>query len=368
MPLSPWADEFDQALFASRKSIAWIRAARHPLEHPLLYKYIRLRRKANEWLSRYVPGKYRGYEKVYVLYSQELAKAAGRIRGDLYIGHNLGALPAVVRAARKWNAKVAFDAEDYHRGESAPGSIHSIMAEAIEAKYIPELDYFSVASPLIARAYETHFPDKRTVVLNNVFSKDFLQSPANSSAGVVGLFWFSQTVGTNRGLETVIAALNKLSHYNWSLTILGQCSAEFKDHLLASSTMPERISFTKPVALYDIFKIASGFDIGLATEVPYCINRQICLTNKLFTYLLAANCIIASDTDAQKLFLQQYPGVGSIYKHDDAVDLATQLETLMKDRTTLMSYRKQAAALAARELNWETESLKLIETVRTLFI
>ncbi len=368
VPLSPWADAFDKELFANKPSINWVRAAKHPIEHPFHYKYIRLRRKGNEWWSRYMPLGDRHYEKVYVLYSQELVKVARSIQADLYIGHNLGALPAAVQAARKWKAKVAFDAEDYHRGESAPGSLHYNMAVAIEDSYIPALDYLSAASPLIAQKYQSHYPDKKTIVLNNVFGKQFLQSPATADGEAVGLFWFSQTAGTNRGLETVVEALNLLPQFNWSLTILGQCSDGFRQQLLGLSSMPDRIVFHSPVALGEIFPIASCFDIGLATEVPYCENRRICLTNKLFTYLLAANCIVASDTEAQQQFLHTYAGVGLLYKHDHIQDLADKLTLLMQDKHLLRSCRQRAYELADGQLNWEVESIKLLDTVRSVLL
>jgi hypothetical protein len=34
------------------------------------------------------------------LFTQELVSAAKRIKGDIYVGHNLAALPAVIAASR----------------------------------------------------------------------------------------------------------------------------------------------------------------------------------------------------------------------------------------------------------------------------
>ena len=45
-------------------------------------------------------------------------------------------------------------------------------------------------------------------------------------------------------------------------------------------------------------RLASQYDLGLAAEIGETPNRNISLTNKLFTYLLAGVPILASDIDA----------------------------------------------------------------------
>ncbi len=119
----------------------------------------------------------------------------------------------------------------------------------------------------------------------------------------------------------------------------------------------------KPVPPDQVFKIASAFDIGIAAEIPYCENRDLCLTNKIFTYLLAGNCILASNTEAQENFISSYPSVGLLYKYDDAVDLAEKIKRLYYDRPTLQQFKMNSLQLASTELNWENESKKLLKAV-----
>lgn len=366
VPLSPWADDLDKELFLQTPSINWIRASIHPLQQPTLYKLVRLRRKLYELLFKYLPFASSNYEYAFVLYAQELRQMASSTKADLFIGHNLGALPAAVHAAKKWKAKSAFDAEDYHRGEASVSSTHYKFAVSIENKYMPQLSYLSAASPLIAEAYKKLFPAQDVFTLNNVFSRQYLQPLSDHPKDGLSLFWFSQTVGTNRGLEVVIEALNKLRHLNISFNILGECSLAYKEELMRLAVKPSSLSFITSKPLKEIFIIASRFDIGIASEVPYCENRDICLTNKLFTYLLSGNCILASNTKAQLKFLKDYNGVGEIYNYDDAADLAGKIEHLYNYRQLLLQYRQRALALAKEELNWEAESKNLLSKVDTL--
>jgi len=226
-----------------------------------------------------------------------LTRIAKKQKADLFIAHNIGALPAAVKAAKKQNALCGFDAEDYHRGEYVkPEGVNYLLTKKLEDKYLSCCDYITAASPLIAKAYETIASKKKVTVIHNVFSKKNLQ-PIRQLLQNEGLkiFWFSQTTGPHRGLEFVINAINKLTQYNISLHLMGNVSVEYREQLENMSDK-QNIFFLPPVSPDKIFSIAALYDIGLAAEVPCNDNRNLCLTNKLFTYLLAGNFILASDT------------------------------------------------------------------------
>jgi len=362
VPLSPWANEFDKILFEKNKHIKWVCVGYDPNENRLKYILIRLRRKLYELGFKYANGISRTYENAYILYAPELKRKARSLKGDIYIAHNLGALPAAIKAADKWKVPVGFDAEDYHRGETSEGSLYDLAAK-IEDKYIPHLDYLSAASPLIEHAYSKLYPSVNTFTINNTFSKKLIQPVNKQDSDELRLFWFSQIVGIDRGLETVINALNLLVTSRISLHILGNCTPEFSQYLLQLSTNPGAIHFHEPVAPDDIFKIAAQYDIGLATEIPHSENRQLCLTNKLFTYVLAGNCIMASDTPAQKKFMEENPGIGVLFTCNDPVSLADELQKLYNNKTALHNYRINAHTLANSNLNWETEFQNLSQVI-----
>ena len=101
----------------------------------------------------------------------------------------------------------------------------------------------------------------------------------------------------------------------------------------------------------------------VSEEIPYYENRNICLTNKIFTYILAGNCILASDTDAQKDFMNTYRGIGLLYKYNDAEELANQIKRLYHDKAFLKTCKINALALAENSMNWEIESKKLTKII-----
>lgn len=364
-PLSPWADEFDRQLFAETPNIRWIKVGYHLVKQRHHYSIIRLRRKLNDCVSQAVPSLNIAPENAFIFYAQELKKKSAQIKADLYIAHNLGALPAAVMAAKKHGAKCAFDAEDFHRGEDYQSKHQQQIAITIEDKYIPQLNYLSAASPLISKAYQQLYLAAKVVTLNNVFSKKHLQNVNTNAENGLSLFWFSQVIGANRGLELIVEAMNKKPSLNISLHLLGSINDTYKTELLEKIHRPDTLRFYSPMPLEEIFSLAAKFDVGLASEVPHCLNRELCLTNKLFTYLLAGNYVLASDTPAQKLFLQTYPKAGALYSAHNAEETASLLEQLYYDKEHLLEGRLSALALGAEKFNWEEESKKLIEVIKS---
>lgn len=295
-----------------------------------------------------------------------LLRAVKRHKAAIYITHYVGALPATVKAAGKHNAALIFDAEDFHRGEEPYYA--SQVKDVIETEdtLLPKVSLISAASPLISAAYKKLYPQKEVITINNVFSKNFIQEPCRRNDQQVKLFWFSQNIGPNRGLEVVIDALNIIGG-NISLTLLGKIrNTQYVKELLKRATQPSLIYFLNPVNPEKIFEVASNFDIGLAAEIPYCVNRDICLTNKIFTYLLAGNCILASDTLAQKSFIETYQSAGLIYKNDDPVDLSNKLKLLIDNRELLAKFKNNSLKLASEKLNWEIESSKFLHYIELL--
>ncbi|MEJ7627557.1 MAG: glycosyltransferase [Ferruginibacter sp.] len=292
---------------------------------------------------------------------------AKNYKADLYIAHYLGALPAAIRAGGKYNVPVVFDAEDFHRGEQKYYAAQSENIVAVENKLLPKVNVITTASPLISEAYKKLYPQKNVVTINNVFSLKHLQQANPGHNQKVRLLWFSQNVGINRGLEIFITALNYLPGYNIDLTIMGNNqSIEYKKKLYLMADDPQQIIFKEPISPDAIFTFASNYDIGLAGEIPNCVNKEICLSNKLFTYLLAGNCVLSSDTPAQRRFLENHPGIGLLYKYDDPRSLADQIKRCYDDRNFLTRCKKNSLLLSKQKMNWENEEEIFMDIIHSL--
>lgn len=292
-------------------------------------------------------------------------------KADLYIGHNLATLPIVVKSAKIHDAKCGFDAEDFHRQEANddPKSIEFLQSSSLEDKFITKVDYLTAASPLIGKAYNQLYPNLNPVIINNVFSINLIPEAIDIFTPTeLKLFWFSQTIGRNRGIEEVIIALGNLKLPLLSLTMLGMIRKNDKvyfEELIARENLNSTsIKFLDPVKPDDLFDIASKHDLGLALEPGFCLNNKLALSNKLFTYITAGIGIIASETDAQKQFLLKYPLVGRSFQLGNINALAAIISFYYHNRAALSEVKFQSSILAKNELNWEVEGEKFLSIIK----
>jgi glycosyltransferase involved in cell wall biosynthesis len=370
-PISPWADEFDKELFNEFPKIKWIKAGYHAKKEPFRYLLARMRQKIWQLIYRQIGDHFGAAIKSYVLFSQELKEAALKCKAELYIGHNLGSLPAIVRASKKLNAKSIFDLEDFHRGESDAKSYHFKFVSNVEGKFIPLVNILTAASPAITGAYKSIFSGKEITTINNVFPiqyatekiKELPQKPLK-------VFWFSQFVGKKRGIENVIKAISLFQNDEIIITLLGSCSNEVKNYFLSLASsynlIHDQLIFLNSVNEKDIVKVASQHHIGLASEISDIPNRDLCLTNKIFMYMLAGNALVLSDTNAQKDFLETYPGVGLLYNQDYPSSLKSLLQKYMDDPELLNQHRLSSLQVATKQLNWDVEGIKWMKLVNKM--
>ncbi|MFC4261276.1 hypothetical protein ACFOWM_00170 [Ferruginibacter yonginensis] len=368
VPISPWATALDDALFATHRNIDWKQVGQNAENAPWRYKWLRLQSKCYGWLFRLMGPHFRWASYGQALYAKALLSAALQIKATHYRGHNLGALPAVVAAAKRYGATASFDFEDYHRGESAEGTLAQQQVVAIEQQFVPALSWATGASPLITEAYQQLFPQVPITTVQNCFTKAYALPTVTTIPQVpLQLFWFSQHVGKDRGLETVIAAMNLLPTQPIVLHLLGNVTPALKLYfnglLRTTNSHLQQIIWHAPVAEAAIVSLASQCHIGLACEVPHIANRTVCLTNKIYMYLLAGNAIVYSQTKAQQQFWEQYSDTGCTYAPYDAAGLAAILANYATDAHLLQLHRKNSHALAQERLHWEAEQTSFLQLV-----
>lgn len=363
-----WAIKSDEILL---KNVIW----NHKLvggaigKNKIIYIITKLKHKLFTCLNNFGINYLTVAERTQARVYDELLYEAKKIKADWYIGHNLGALSIVVQAAKSNGAKAGFDFEDYHRGECKPNEKNDLKRTIfLENKYVEQLYYYSTASELITNITKKNHPDFIGPVINLLNCFPLIQQPIFinklSTDTTLQLFWFSQTIGINRGLETLAKALKLLNDPYVHLTLAGACKKDISIYL--QNTLGElysNIHFAGIIEPDQLPTFSAKFDVGMAMEIPIPLNRDICLTNKVLTYLLAGNAIIFSETSMQASFNELYK-VGEIFSFNNEFSLASKIKEY-KNIQKLNTQRYYNYQLAARQLNWETESKKLLAIVNT---
>ena len=331
------------------------------------YVYTKLKLKINRVLNKIFGNKLLFAERSQARGYDELLSAAKSIKADWYIGHNLGALPIVVNASKYNNARSGFDFEDYHREETiAMQNLDLKRIVYIEEKYVPQLQYISASGNLITQKIKENFPPypRKIITILNCFPLSrqpvFRNKSANDNS--LQLFWFSQTIGKNRGLEVLLTVLQELKDQTIHVTLAGRCNKDMEMYIAELPlSIRDNIHFAGIIPPDDLPAFAATFDVGLAIELAEPNNRNICLTNKIFTYLLAGNAVILSETAAQEAFNIKY-SIGRSFSINNASQLKENI-LFYKNVSNLELQRKSNYKLANEILNWENESKKLLSVI-----
>jgi glycosyltransferase involved in cell wall biosynthesis len=360
-----WGTEYDKELLATKKWEA-TRIGGSPQHNRAIYFFSRLSNAASRLVIQKTGAINRLANYAISRSSYFLIKEVKKHKADLYIAHNLGALPAVVTAAKANNSLCGFDAEDFHRHETSDdvNNYDVVLKSRIEDKYIPQVNYFTTSSVQIAEAYQQIFTGLKPVVLLNVFPKDSISAITLNNDKPLKLFWFSQTIGANRGISDIVKALQLLDKTRFELHLLGSIlpGTEAFINEISNSGIVLKLHATIPPDQLTHF--ASQFDIGVALEPGFSINNNLALSNKLFTYMQAGLAVIASDTTAQQDFMSKNPRIGSVYPIGNAEALAAILLNYDNNRDILNTCKTEALRLANEQYNWDIERLKFLEVIK----
>lgn len=356
-----WATELEQALLPQKKWTA-IQVGGSPKTQATLFFYTRIRFKLIRLMYKY----FKLFPDAAVARSSYLLfSCAKKYPAILYIAHNLGALPIAFKAAKFHQAKCGFDAEDFHRYENSNDLNHPMVKlnTLIEDKYFPQMNYLTASSPLTSAAYAKIFNRPCPVILNVIPKTKYLHSVTNNTT--LKIFWFSQTIGKNRGLETIIEALN-LSENRFELHLLGQVNHLYAERLIKLfKNNKSQLYFHSPISPDELPSFASQFDIGIASEPGFSTNNNYALSNKIFTYIQTGIATVASDTPAQKDLLTKHRGIGELYANNNPHDLARIFDKYNTNRTLLAQHKSFAFNLGQNVLNWEVEGKKFLSIVQS---
>lgn len=319
------------------------------------------------------------------LYWRSFARRAPRAAEPpvtLVISHDLDALRAGVRARRRLAAPLVYDAHELfpdrtsvdalHSEVRATGRVERTLWTAYERLLIRRADSVITVSESLADEIARRYGVPRPTVLRNIplahadhGGRDLRRELAIPAERRLIVFLGRQDPG--RGLEPLIEAIARLP--DCSLALMGDGPEAYVGRLrelIAALGLGERVLFVDPVPYKQVVPTASSADIGVALNQDTGLNARFSLPNKLFESIAAGIPVVASDLPDLAAIVAEH-GVGEICDPDDAADIARAIARLVGDRERYEAAR-ESCRRAARSLNWELESSKLVEVVDRLAI
>lgn len=287
---------------------------------------------------------------------------------DLVIGRNTATIFSLKFLKKRFKVNVAFDLEDYHPGEriSWCNAEHEKQRRyLLLKKIIPELTYFSYASPLMYEALNEKILLNKVYSLylpNSFFSKEFKFYPASLTEKKVSFVWFSVDVSANRGLELFIDEL-KFFKGKVELVLYGTKIDSFYNQYIKPNL--DFITLKEPIDQEELFHDLSNYDVGLAIELNKTdFNRRLTLTNKIFAYAQAGLFVLATDTLAQTYFIQKNAQFGNIVEQNPE-DVKKSIAAIISNIDQIRSL-KLARFEEAKDISWDLIAERYAQTVSGL--
>jgi glycosyltransferase involved in cell wall biosynthesis len=300
-----------------------------------------------------------------------LLAVSRRIQADLVIAHTEAPLWVACCLLRE-GYRVAADFEDWHSEDLLPGDRLSRplrLLISVEDFLINHAAYVTTTSQALSLALHARYGGRGAVVIRNAFPLQSDPFSASSAApidpDIPTLCWFSQTIGTGRGLEEFVAVWSRLQ-IRTKLILLGASAPSFRNEL-REMVVPDRqndLVFHDVVPPDALPAWLAQNQVGLALELATPVNRDLTITNKIIQYCNAGLALVATRTTGQLEVLNAFPNAGIGIDLSKTSETVAQLNEFLGSAATLHQARKAARRAAVDQYCWEKESPRLLEIVR----
>ena len=364
-----WADEADRSILASRWSRwRWTTVDYRRRGARARNAYSALRMRAAKQFTRVRGINHIGLgmaarirERVF----PELVSAAVATRPSMIYGGG-SALAATAVAARRAGVPFALDLEDFYSAQDEPDR-YTRVTENIERQILPDAALLTGGSRAIADAYHSEY-GLDVIPIHNVFHLPQTAPTNRDWDGNLRLYWFGQTIGTERGLEQTVRAAGR-AQVKCELAIRGNASEEYLESLRQlAADVAQDLALTpqSPAPPDDMVDLCRLHDVGLSIENPERRSQELALTNKSLTYILAGLAVAMTDTAGQHELGSDLGEGALLCPRDDIDGLARGLSEWSKDPERLTRAKLASWEAAKRRWHWEhpEECGRLLEAVK----
>jgi glycosyltransferase involved in cell wall biosynthesis len=294
-------------------------------------------------------------------------------QADLWIGHDLVALPPAARARRELGGLLLYDTHELWL-ERDPHPPESWLARRkwrrAEARLIRDADQIITPSPSYAAELARRYGIEEPKVIRNVPAlaeqaasdgRSLREDLGASRDQLIALYLGG--LQANRGLEQLIECAPLLDE-RCVVAMVGGGEPRYASYLrdrVRAAGVESRVRILPPVPPRDVVSYAREADLGLAPIINASLSYYLTLPNKLFEYIAAGLALVGSDfPEIGRLINGRH--VGITCDPEDPAELAAAINSLVRDDAQREEMRQNARE-AGGELNWDRESADYLRIV-----
>jgi len=286
---------------------------------------------------------------------------------DIYFVHQELPLYFGCRLLKK-GKKVVFDFEDWYSEDllkEARAERPLKLLKKLERHALKYGTHVQTTSNALANALAETYESKKPSVIYNTFdpsSGEVIYEDRNNN-NALSLYWFSQTLGPGRGVETIIKAIKTVKH-PIELHLRGNCSQDYHNALfdLMGEEDIHKLYIHPLVSNAALGDRIKEHDVGLAFEFYNPLNKDLTASNKIFHYLVNKIPVIASPTMGHKEVAALARSGVFLTKDFTSKAISDVIDRLSTNRQKI-DHAKKSLAAVSEKISWSVERDKLLRTV-----
>lgn len=283
---------------------------------------------------------------------------------DVIHANDFDMLGLAYRAAKKCKAGLVYDSHEIF-AENIGIAERKWMKRRIirsERRLVRKVDRMISVSNAAAAYFEETYAIRPTVITNCPMKNTLpLLEKASDAFEVV----YQGLMVRGRGYEEFTDAAALLPD-GIRLVLRGYGSLEPKLRAdIKEKQLSDKVVFAPPVEVAQLVQAASASHVGAVLTRPINLNFKLSVSNKVFEYAAAGLPVILSDVPEHRYLNEQYD-FGLIIDEVTPEKIAEAILTLYREKE-LYSRLAENAKRMSEEMNWETESEKLLAIYRSVF-
>ena len=306
------------------------------------------------------------------------AAVAAAPPADVHHGHDLTALPAAVRGARRDGAQVVYDSHEIFvesgRNAERPRWAKALLRR-LERRWGGGLAALVTVNPEQGRAIAGRVRAARVVTIHNCpptwrGTRDGRLRAAIGLADDVPLVLYHGAFSPLRGLEELAEALLHPALATAHLAYLGFGGHRAAlDAIATDARFGGRVHVLDAVPPEELLATIAGADVDVMPLQRSTLNHWLASPNKLFESIAAGVPVAVSDFPVMRGIVLDDPSgpLGAVCDPADPASIATAISSLLtaapEDRGRM---RERCRTAALERWNWETESRALLDLYEDL--
>jgi len=281
---------------------------------------------------------------------------------DILLANDLDTLLANYLASKFSDIKLVYDSHELFT--EIPELINRPKVQGfwmqIEKFIFPKLKNVYTVCSSIADYYKDKYKVPVSVVRNLPFKKERTAlGNFNFDTKNKKIVLYQGALNEGRGIELLFDAMPLLPDWLFVIAGDGTITRALKEQVIQKS-ISEKVIFLGRLLPRDLAKLTALADVGISVEEDMGMSYHFALPNKMFDYIHARIPVLVSDLPEMKKIITDYK-VGEVVRERTPQSIAEQLEKISNIPKTTWRFDE-----AIDKLNWQKESVKLLDIYRNL--